>query len=375
MPVERSRARSCCTVGRSSSLPGCVVIKRRMAFARVWPIPPIRTSTPCTRSAAASGRATRSDATAAEAARRTRAARRTYSKRLAQVKSSRAPTPACPPSSRSSGHGIDVVSGMRALGLIARAGLVAGLVVVRAVDQLFALGRVAMRWPSRVESAAGLRSVGRAAFLRRLALHGRTSSDHGARRRKASQAPGRNALARSVCWLASSRPTRRRTLRSKGEALRQLLVCTIEQMSLYDLIRKRRDRIIAIWREEGARVAAGDSMPARELVDTLPVYLDELAASLEAEACGQPQPVSGQLAATHGVTRLQLGFAPHELIREYGLLRDAILAAANEDGYEPPREELVSLSRCLFTSISASVAAYVREHEAVLQRQASDHLA
>ena len=74
-------------------------------------------------------------------------------------------------------------------------------------------------------------------------------------------------------------------------------------MSLYDLIRKRRDRIIAIWREEGARVAAGDSMPARELVDTLPVYLDELAASLEAEACGQPQPVSGQLAATHGVTR------------------------------------------------------------------------
>ncbi|TMA21808.1 MAG: sensor histidine kinase [Deltaproteobacteria bacterium] len=146
-------------------------------------------------------------------------------------------------------------------------------------------------------------------------------------------------------------------------------------MSLYDLIRKRRDRIIAIWREEGARVAAGDSMPARELVDTLPVYLDELAASLEAEACGQPQPVSGQLAATHGVTRLQLGFAPHELIREYGLLRDAILAAANEDGYEPPREELVYLSRCLFTSISASVAAYVREHEAVLQRQASDHLA
>jgi signal transduction histidine kinase len=146
-------------------------------------------------------------------------------------------------------------------------------------------------------------------------------------------------------------------------------------MSLHDLIRKRRDRIIAIWREEGERVAAGDSMPARELVDTLPVYLDELAASLEAVACGEPQPATGQVAARHGITRLQIGFAPHELVREYGLLRDAILAAAKEDGYEPSREELLALGRCLFTSIGASVAAYVRERDAVLQRQASEHLA
>jgi signal transduction histidine kinase len=146
-------------------------------------------------------------------------------------------------------------------------------------------------------------------------------------------------------------------------------------MSLHDLIRKRRDRIIAIWREQGARVAAGDSMPARELVDTLPVYLDELAGSLEAMARGQPQPATGQVAAKHGVTRLQIGFAPHELVREYGLLRDAILAAAEEDGYEVSRDELLALSGCLFTSIAASVAAYVREHDLVLQRHASDHLA
>jgi signal transduction histidine kinase len=146
-------------------------------------------------------------------------------------------------------------------------------------------------------------------------------------------------------------------------------------MALHDLIRKRRDRIIAIWREEGARVAAGDSMPARELVDTLPVYLDELAGSLEAMARGEPQPATGQVAAKHGITRLQIGFAPHELVREYGLLRDAILAAAEEDEYELSREELLAFSRCLFASIAASVAAYVREHEVVLQRQASEHLA
>jgi len=146
-------------------------------------------------------------------------------------------------------------------------------------------------------------------------------------------------------------------------------------MSLHDLIRKRKDRIIALWREEGARVAAGDSMPGRELVDSLPVYLDELAASLEAIACGEPEPATGQVAAKHGVARLELGFAPHELVREYGLLRDAILAVAKEEGYELSRDDLVSLSRCLFTSIAASVAAYVSEHEMILQRQASEHLA
>jgi signal transduction histidine kinase len=146
-------------------------------------------------------------------------------------------------------------------------------------------------------------------------------------------------------------------------------------MSLHDLIRKRRDRIIVIWREEGARVAAGDTMPVRELVDTLPVYLDELAGSLEAMASGEPEPATGQVAAKHGITRLQIGFAPHELVREYGLLRDAILAAAQEDEYELSRDEVLALSRCLFTSIAASVAAYVREHDLVLQRQGSEHLA
>jgi len=146
-------------------------------------------------------------------------------------------------------------------------------------------------------------------------------------------------------------------------------------MSLHALIRKRKDRIIGLWREEGARIAAGESMPSRELVDSLPVYLDELAASLEAVACGEPEPATGQVAAKHGIARLELGFAPHELVREYGLLRDAILAVAKEDGYELSRDDLVSLSRCLFTSIAASVAAYVAEHELILQRQANEHLA
>ena len=146
-------------------------------------------------------------------------------------------------------------------------------------------------------------------------------------------------------------------------------------MTLHELIRAHRDTIIAVWREEAREVAAGESMLSREIVDTLPVYLDELAASLEATSSGEPLPATEQVAAQHGQTRLQIGFAPHEVVREYALLRKAILKVADEQGYAPPREELIALGSCLFTSIAASIAAYVREHDAVLQRQANEHLA
>jgi len=116
-------------------------------------------------------------------------------------------------------------------------------------------------------------------------------------------------------------------------------------------------------------------MPPRELLDTLPVYLEELAASLEAASTGEPLPATQQVAATHGQTRLQIGFAPHEVVREYALLRNAILKVADEQGYSPPPAELIALDSCLFASIAASIAAYVREHDAVLQRQANEHLA
>src|SRR5438132_13782914 len=49
-------------------------------------------------------------------------------------------------------------------------------------------------------------------------------------------------------------------------------------------------------------------MPPRELLDTLPVYLDELAASREAASTGEPLPATQEVAATHGQTRLQSGF-------------------------------------------------------------------
>ena len=146
-------------------------------------------------------------------------------------------------------------------------------------------------------------------------------------------------------------------------------------MTLHELIRAHRDTIIAVWREEAREVAAGESMLSREIVDTLPVYLDELAAPLEATSSGEPLPAAEQVAAQHGQTRLQIGFAPHEVVREYALLRKAILKVADEQGYAPPREELIALGSCLFTSIAASIAAYVREHDAVLQRQANEHLA
>lgn len=115
-----------------------------------------------------------------------------------------------------------------------------------------------------------------------------------------------------------------------------------------------------------------------ELLDHLPRFLDEIVASLREDAglsSTTPCPEHSTTAAGHGEQRLRLGFSLDSVVREYGALRDAILATAREAGDELSFRETQIVFDCVITGIACAVSEYTHQRDADLQRLANEHFA
>jgi signal transduction histidine kinase len=80
-------------------------------------------------------------------------------------------------------------------------------------------------------------------------------------------------------------------------------------------------------------------------------------------------------ASGHGEQRLRLGFSLDAVVREYGALRDAIVATALEAGAEISFAELNCVFRSTITGIAHAVSEYARQRDAEQQRQHNEHIA
>jgi len=129
--------------------------------------------------------------------------------------------------------------------------------------------------------------------------------------------------------------------------------------------------VIARWLVRAQEDLHGESMPPIELVDHLPMFLREVAASLRARSASD----GSATAAMHGENRLRLGFSLPAVVREYGLLRDAIVDSAREAGVPIERFEHEVLFDCTITAIADAVGQYARQRDADVQRQANEHYA
>ena len=88
-----------------------------------------------------------------------------------------------------------------------------------------------------------------------------------------------------------------------------------------------------------------------------------------------PSPDESTTAAGHGAQRLRLGFSLDSVVREYGALREAIVATARDAGAQPTLRELHVLFDSIVTGIAQAVTEYSRQRDAELQRQANEHFA
>jgi hypothetical protein len=149
-------------------------------------------------------------------------------------------------------------------------------------------------------------------------------------------------------------------------------------MSIHEVLAERRDEVMRRWKTQVQGTLAPLAMPSIELLDHLPDFLDEVVESLRVAATaskvGEP-PQDSKTAAGHGEQRLRLGFSLDSVVREYGVLRDAIIATVLDAGVQISFREMQIVFDCMITGIAHAVSEYARQRDAELLRQANEHFA
>jgi hypothetical protein len=136
----------------------------------------------------------------------------------------------------------------------------------------------------------------------------------------------------------------------------------VARSALAQLIRDRRDEILAEW-EAGVRtLASGAQTPQPALRDRVPAFLEWLATRLEdGDATDEERDAFSQ---HHATARLSRGFDLVEIVAEWSLLRDGLLQAweAVPDGVTAA--DVRRMDAELDHVIALSVVEYARELQA-----------
>jgi RsbT co-antagonist protein rsbRD N-terminal domain len=142
-------------------------------------------------------------------------------------------------------------------------------------------------------------------------------------------------------------------------------------MLLHDAMAACREAIIQTWQEWVRDTLVPESMPTIELRDHLPRFVEEIIVALRTLSESTPLPpidAAGGTAAEHGAQRLRLGFKLDAVVREYGLLHDAILGSVLAIGYRPTLGELHVLHSYTIEGIARAVTEYSRQRDTELGR-------
>ncbi|HEX9049347.1 MAG TPA: ATP-binding protein [Anaeromyxobacter sp.] len=148
-------------------------------------------------------------------------------------------------------------------------------------------------------------------------------------------------------------------------------------LQLADVLERHRDEIVARWSARATAIL-GERLEGHELRDGVPDLVDAIARELRRGdgAGGAAEPIARHHARQRHAVRVDLA----RMLREYGLLQDAILEVAEERGGAPLTiAELRALGAVLDASIAAAGDAYVAERDAAQAslearlREVADH--
>jgi signal transduction histidine kinase len=155
-------------------------------------------------------------------------------------------------------------------------------------------------------------------------------------------------------------------------------VSCLVNMTLHEFLGAKLDDVMHRWKANVRGTIAPEAIGPIELLDHLPAFVSEIHAALR-EADGLrssvPSPEDSNTAAGHGEQRLRLGFSLDAVVREYGALRDAIVATARDAGVQITFRELDVLSNAIVSGIAQAVTEYTRQRDAELLRAANEHFA
>jgi PAS domain S-box-containing protein len=148
-------------------------------------------------------------------------------------------------------------------------------------------------------------------------------------------------------------------------------------LELADAVERHRDEIVARWSAR-ATSALGERLAGHALRDGVPALVDAIARDLRggdaAAAAAEP------IARHHARQRHEVAIDLPRMLREYGLLRDAILEAAERHGAAPlATSELRALGEVLDACVTAAAEEYAAQRDSASAdlearfREVADH--
>ncbi len=142
------------------------------------------------------------------------------------------------------------------------------------------------------------------------------------------------------------------------------------------LIKARRGELLKSWNDWVRAEVSAAQMDSGELVDSMPLFIDDLIASMEVtdEPGAEGSGAGRSSARVHGGERLRLGFDVTAVVREYNLLRRAILGLAQAENQTPTVDEIQVLTDIIGNAQAEAVGEYQRQRDQEQARQAAQHL-
>jgi two-component system phosphate regulon sensor histidine kinase PhoR len=142
------------------------------------------------------------------------------------------------------------------------------------------------------------------------------------------------------------------------------------------LIRSNLHHLLSEWRNKACRLPGAAKLDTPTLNNHIPVLLEELAMAFEA---GSDQEITERMAqgssATHGLQRLENGFAIEEVVAEYNMLRHCLHEMADQHGIPLIGQPVKILNAVLDAAIAAAINAYAVQQALGVQRRREEYLA
>lgn len=152
----------------------------------------------------------------------------------------------------------------------------------------------------------------------------------------------------------------------------------MQMAHLDEILSAHRNELLTRWRKRVTGTLAPETVPAPEILNSLPVFLDELVSALRlarGDAPASPELEHSETASEHGLQRFRSGFSVQAVVREYGVLRECIIELIKESNNPVSLSEFEVLSQALSTGVADAVSRFTQERDQQLQTQAGEHLA
>jgi signal transduction histidine kinase len=150
-------------------------------------------------------------------------------------------------------------------------------------------------------------------------------------------------------------------------------ISTLTRLS--DLIQQNSSLILREWAAEVMRVPSARDLDHPTLIDHMPDLLEEIRSGLrKQEDVAIDSADSNESSEAHGTLRFQAGFDLVEVVAEYNVLREVLLAFAQEHGISLDGSPGRFLHRRIDHAIAFAVKAFADEKTLDVERRRHEHL-